>query len=411
MQLVCNIIIILGISGDLARKKVVPSIWNLYRDNLLPADTQIVGFSRSDLDVPALREKVSPHVQLKNEQESSKYDRFWNNHMHYVRGRNPADYVKLDTYIRGLEKNYARCNRMFYYALPPHVYYDVSQQVRNSSMARNGGLTKIVLEKPFGMDLDSSNLLSKQMSTLFKEEQIFRMDHYLGKEMLQNILPLRFGNQMFEPLWNRGAVEAVEILFKESFGTYGRGGYFDKFGIIRDVVQNHLLQAFALVAMEEPLSLSSEDIRNAKVNVLKQTKTLKAKNTVLGQYVANPFAGQYEDGKHGYTDDPTVNKTSKTATYSSTVLYIENERWRGVPFVIRAGKAMDQNQIEIRIYFRARPTVYSVNDHGDDPQNILILRIQPNEAVQMRVRVKKPGIQNDLLETTMDLVYSRKFKV
>lgn len=373
-----------------------------------------MGFARSNLTVDTLRERVSPHVTLKNEGEQSKYVTFWKDHVSYVRTKDAssvAEYRKLDKFLRGIESKFQSCNRIFYFALPPHVYGDVARAVRATSMARNRAWTRIVLEKPFGSDLETSNNLSAQLSTLFTEDQLYRMDHYLGKELLQTILPFRFANQMYEPLWNRKHIEAVEILFKESFGTYGRGGYFDKFGIIRDVVQNHLLQALTLIAIEEPRSLSAEDVRNQKVKLLKCMRTLVKEDVVLGQYVGNPNSASHEDSRFGYTDDPGVSNSSQTATYSLTILHIDNDRWQGVPFIVRAGKALDQNQVEIRMYFKTAPNLYSHNDHGEDPQNILILRIQPNEAIHQRIRLKRPGIGSDLLESTLQLVYSNKFKV
>ncbi|KAJ6221468.1 hypothetical protein RDWZM_000013 [Blomia tropicalis] len=411
---ICNLIIILGISGDLARKKIMPTLWTLYNKDLLPNNSHVIGFARSNLTVASLRDKVTPHVNLKNEAEQVKYDRFWMKHVEYVRtgsGTIDEQYASLNQLIKDkYELKFARCNRLFYFALPPHVYSDVAKAIKHNAIAHKGAWTRLVLEKPFGSDLESSNNLSTQLSALFSEDQIYRMDHYLGKEMLQNILPFRFANQVYEPLWNRKSIESVEILFKESFGTYGRGGYFDKFGIIRDVVQNHLLQALVLVAMDEPSTLSAQDVRNQKVKLLKSMRTLVKDDVVLGQYVGNLRSAKHEESRFGYVDDPTVSNSSQTATYSLTILHIDNDRWRGVPFVIRAGKAMDLNQIEIRIYFKTYPNLYSSNDNGEDPQNILIMRIQPNEAILQRMRFKRPGIENELLESTMSLIYSDKFK-
>ncbi len=417
---------------------------NLYAQDLLPPHSYIIGFARSDLSVDSLRAKVTPHVTLKSDQDRAKYDRFWaDGHVSYVRAKSTAsieEYRKLERSLAAIQRGggggiggssklnkssgnsandpptFVACHRVFYFALPPHVYAEVATAVRNVSMAKggHGATTKIVLEKPFGSDLASSNLLSSQLSALFTEQQLYRMDHYLGKEMVQNLLPFRFANAVFEPLWNRRHVDAVELLFKESFGTYGRGGYFDAAGIIRDVVQNHLLQALTLLAMEEPASLSAEDVRNRKVELLKAMRTLTPEDTVLGQYAGNPAAAAHEDAHLGYTDDPGVSNASKAATYSLTVLHIDNDRWRGVPFVIRAGKALDANQVEARVYFRPPPNLlYSRNDHGEDPQNVLILRIQPNEAIVQRVRVRRPGLEKveDLVESTLDLTYSDKFKV
>lgn len=273
------------------------------------------------------------------------------------------------------------------------------------------GLNRIVLEKPFGSDFNTSKELNAQLTALFSESEIFRMDHYLGEEMVQNILPFRFANQAFEPTWNQKHIETVEILFKEPFGAYGRGAYFDKYGMIRDVVQNHLLQALILLAMEEPRSLSPEDIRDAKVNLLKQIKTLEMKNVVLGQYIGNLQRPQNDEGRLGYLDDPTVKANSTTSTYSMTILEINNTRWYNVPFVIRAGKALDEDLVEIRVYYKVRPNLYSINDFSDDPRNILVLRLRPKEEISFRLRVKSPTNEDDLIETKLDMSYEDKFNV
>lgn len=238
------------------------------------------------------------------------------------------------------------------------------------------------------------------------------MDHFLGKETVQNILALRFSNYLFESIWDRNNIEAVEVLFKESFGSYGRGGYFDKYGIIRDVVQNHLLQIMVMAAMEEPLSLSPEDVRNAKVNLLKDVKTLDAKHVVLGQYVANKQAKKGSDGSFGYTDDPTVPKNSTTSTYFLNILEVNNKRWRGVPFIIRGGKALDEDRIELKIYFKSRPNIFSPNDFSDDPPNVLVIRIEPNPEIYLQMRIKDPN-QDDisLVKTKMNMLYNRSFRV
>lgn len=275
------------------------------------------------------------------------------------------------------------------------------------------GSNRIVLEKPFGSDFDTSKELNAQLGELFSEQDIFRMDHYLGEEMVQNILPFRFANQAFEPTWNQQHIETVEIRFKEPFGAYGRGAYFDKYGMIRDVVQNHLLQAFILVAMDEPRSLAPDDIRKAKVKLLKQVRTLEMKNVVLGQYTGNPQRPEGDEGRLGYLDDPTVPANSTTATYSLTILEVNSTRWANVPFVIRAGKALDEDLVEIRVYYKVRPNLYSLNDFSDDPRNVLVLRLRPKEEICLRLRVKRPtgGDDDDLVETRLDLNYEHKFNV
>jgi glucose-6-phosphate 1-dehydrogenase len=263
----------------------------------------------------------------------------------------------------------------------------------------------LIIEKPFGRDLESSTKLSQHLSSLFTEEEIYRIDHYLGKEMVQNLMVLRFGNRIFSPVWNRDNVSSVTISFKEPFGTQGRGGYFDSFGIIRDVMQNHLLQILSLVAMERPVSTNAEDIRNEKVKVLKCIPEALLKNMVLGQYVADPDGEG--DAQNGYLDDPSVPKGSVTPTYALAVLFVNNERWAGVPFILRCGKALNERKAEVRIQFHDVPgnifTSTCIN------RNELVIRVQPGEAVYMKVMSKKPGMAFDCEQTELDFSYRSKY--
>jgi len=255
------------------------------------------------------------------------------------------------------------------------------------------------VEKPFGKDSGSSALLSKQMGSLFTEEQIYRIDHYLGKEMVQSLMGLRFANSVFEPLWNRNYIKCVLITFKENIGTEGRGGYFDEFGIIRDVMQNHLLQIFALVGLEPTVSLSAEDVRDEKVKLLRSTDPIELDDVILGQYTASP------DGKvPGYLDDKTVPKGSNTSTFATVVLHIQNSRWKGVPFILKCGKALNERKAEIRIQFEPTPSGLYPNAIPNE----LVLRVQPDEAVYLKMSIKKPGMSNLLERTELDLTYRER---
>ncbi|CAG2163760.1 unnamed protein product, partial [Oppiella nova] len=233
---------------------------------------------------------------------------------------------------------------------------------------------------------------------------IYRIDHYLGKEMVQNILPIRFGNNQLEPTWNRQYIANVEILLKEPFGTQGRGGYFDKYGIIRDVAQNHLLQVLTLVAMERPDTLSASDIRGQKLKLLQSMADLKVSDVVLGQYVGNPKG--VGEAQKGYTDDTGVPKNSTTSTFSVVVLHIDNDRWKGVPFFIRSGKATDESRVEVRVQYK--PLDKDLFG-GQSKRDMTIFRIQPNEAVYQRFNVKRPGMDSDLIQTELDLTYASRF--
>merc|ERR1712168_356491 len=296
-------------------------------------------------------------------------------------------------------------NRLFYLALPPSVFEHVTTQLKETCMSPTGW-NRIIVEKPFGHDSESSAVLADHLSSLFKEEQLYRIDHYLGKEMVQNLMTLRFGNRIFSPTWNRDNIASVVITFKEPFGTQGRGGYFDEFGIIRDIMQNHLLQVLCLAAMEKPPSTSPDDIRDEKVKVLKAIPAIVMEDCVLGQYVGNPDATD-EDGKQGYLDDKTVPAGSVTPTYAAAVLRLNNERWDGVPFILRAGKATNERKAEVRIQYRDVPgDIFQ----GEAVRNELVLRVQPGEAVYAKVMTKTPGMSFNLEETELDLTYNSRYK-
>lgn len=276
--------------------------------------------------------------------------------------------------------------------------------MNNKTISR--GWTRVIVEKPFGRDLESSAKLSTHLSSLFREDQIYRIDHYLGKEMVQNLMILRFGNRLFGPTWNRESIACVLITFKEPFGTEGRGGYFDQYGIIRDVMQNHLLQMLCLTAMEKPASTHPNDIRDEKVKVLKCIETLTLDDVVLGQYVGDP-EGEGE-AKESYLDDPTVPEGSITPTYASAALRISNERWDGVPFILRCGKALNERKAEVRIQYRDVPgDIFQ----GQAKRNELVIRVQPGEAIYVKMTTKTPGMSFDMEETELDLTYGARYRV
>ncbi|CAM4705781.1 unnamed protein product [Caretta caretta] len=398
-----HIFIIMGASGDLAKKKIYPTIWWLFRDGLLPDDTYVMGYARSKITVADIRKQSQPYFKVEPDEQEKLEEFFARNS--YMSGTydDSTSFRRLNAHLDALH-NGDKANRLFYLALPPSVYEHVTRNIKECCMG-HGGWNRIIVEKPFGKDLESSNKLSNHIASLFREDQIYRIDHYLGKEMVQNLMVLRFGNRIFGPVWNRDNVACVILTFKEPFGTEGRGGYFDEFGIIRDVMQNHLLQMLCLVAMEKPASTNSDDVRDEKVKVLKCISELQLGNVVLGQYMGNPDG--VGEARKSYLDDPTVPTGSNTATFAIAVLYVDNERWDGVPFVLRCGKALNERKAEVRLQFRDVPGDIF---HQQCKRNELVIRVQPNEAVYTKMMTKKPGMFFDPEESELDLTYGNRYK-
>lgn len=432
--------IVFGASGDLAKKKVYPTLWTLFKNKLLPKDTKIIGYARSERTVDQLMSDAFKYVKLSDEDKELclKFTQL----NFYLKGAydKPEDFERLNNFITQLsESNGTIVNRLFYLALPPVVYAVVSKLIRehcipnappikdnhqngtangasatslangHSELSKVGGWSRLIIEKPFGRDSESSAELSEHLSKLYTEDQIYRIDHYLGKEMVQNLMALRFGNRIFSKTWDRENISSVYITFKEPFGTYGRGGYFDSFGMIRDVMQNHLLQMLSLVAMERPVSNDPERIRDEKVKVLRCMPPIKREDIVLGQYVGKdePTEQDDEEAKLGYRDDPTVPDDSTTETYALAVLWVNNERWEGVPFFLRCGKALNERKAEVRIQYRDVPgDIFN----GQLKRNELVMRVQPGEAVYLKMMTKQPGMSFDLDETELDLTYKKRYR-
>jgi len=395
-------VVVIGASGDLAKKKTYPALYSLHVHGLLPPNAIIAGYARSKLTDKVFKAKIS--ANFKGGDEATKAD--FLSRCFYFAGQyaSPEDFARFNTELLAREKkstvDYCRSNRIFYMAIPPTIFVAVGKGIQPAAMSKTGW-NRVIVEKPFGHDSESSAELGSQLSALFTEDQIYRIDHYLGKEMVQNLMVLRFANQVFEPLWNRDHIKCVIITFKEPFGTKGRGGYFDNFGIIRDVMQNHLLQVLTLVAMESPVTLSAEDVRNEKVKLLRAISAIKLEDLVIGQYAADPNGSE-----PSYLDDPTVPNDSVTPTYACAALPIKNARWGGVPFILKCGKALNERKAEIRVQFKC-----PVNNLFEDlSPNELVLRVQPNEAVYMKMSTKKPGLVGGVAHTEMDLSYITRFE-
>lgn len=399
-----TVIVVFGASGDLAKKKTFPALFGLFREGYLDPSTKIFGYARSKLSLQELRERVEPHLKKTHgESDDPKVEQFFDMITYVAGAYDTAEgYQKVAEQIANFEteRNVKEPHRLFYFALPPSVFLTVATHIKTTLYAQDG-VTRLIVEKPFGHDLESARALQKDLAPLFREDEIFRIDHYLGKELVKNILVLRFGNTCLNAAWNKENLQSIQISFKEPFGTEGRGGYFDNIGIIRDVMQNHLLQVLTLLTMERPVSFDPESIRDEKVKVLKAFAPIDNKDVLLGQY------GKSEDGsKPAYRDDETVEKDSKCVTFAALAFKIQNERWDGVPMIMRAGKALNEGKVEIRLQYKAVASGVFKNI----PNNELVIRVQPNAAVYMKFNAKTPGLSNATQVTDLDLTYSSRYK-
>lgn len=405
-----NTLVILGATGDLATKSIYPALWMLFKRNELPENLSIVGYGRSPKNISDFKKKNLELVHISNGDEYDKFDQFWSKNL-YVQGSydDEGSAIGLQNKLREIESGFIRGNRTFYLSLPPSVYTSVANLIRGQWMAPKGR-TRVALEKPFGRDLASSEELDQHLSKLFLEEQIRRIDHYLCLEMVKAVMAIRFANAITYDLWNSEHIASVLITFKEDFGTYGRSGYFDTAGIIRDVMQNHLLQILCLTAMEPPASDTDEEVKKAKIEVLKAIQPILAEDIVLGQYVQDARAETGSAASFGYLDDPKVPKDSKTATFATIVFRIDNERWSNVPFIMRVGKALDEVKDEIRLQFKEIPQERK-DLFGEEvvDRNEIIIRLKPYEEIAAMISTKHPGMSKELECVELDLNYKSKF--
>lgn len=404
-------ITVVGASGDLAKKKIFPALFALYYEDCLPEHFTIYGYARSKMTDEELRNMVSKTLTCridKRENCGEKMEQFLKRcFYHSGLYDSEENFAELDRKLKEHEGG-KLSNRLFYLSIPPNIFVDA---VRCASVSASSahGWTRVIVEKPFGRDSESSAVLTRSLKQYLKEDQIFRIDHYLGKELVENLSVLRFSNLIFEPLWSRQYIRNVQFLFSEDFGTEGRGGYFDHYGIIRDIMQNHLLQILALFAMETPVSLDAEDIRNEKVKVLRSMRPLQLDNVVIGQYKGHTKGGVTYPG---YTDDKTVPKDSLTPTFAAAALFIDNARWDGVPFLMKAGKALHTKSAEIRVQFRHVPgNLYNKNFGSDLDRatNELVIRVQPDEAIYLKINNKVPGLGMRLDRSNLNLLYSTRY--
>ena len=400
-------IVIFGASGDLTARKLVPALYNLYKVGRLGKHFSVLGVARTGLSDDEFRQKMHEAL-IKFEQASGPELEAFCEHLYYqaVNTSDALDYAKLLPRLDELHDKYGSSgNTLYYLSTPPSLYGVIPECLAAHGLnTEELGWKRIIVEKPFGYDIETAKALDIQIHRFFEEHQIYRIDHYLGKETVQNLLVLRFSNGLFEPLWNRNFIDYVEITGAESIGVEERGGYYDGSGAMRDMLQNHLLQVLAMVAMEPPAIINATSMRDEVAKVLHCLHPLSAENVkndvVLGQYVAGTVDGEQVVG---YLEEKGVPPDSSTETFIALKCEIDNWRWAGVPFYVRSGKRLPTRVTEIVIHFKTTPhPVFSQNA----PENKLIIRIQPDEGISMRFGLKKPGAGFEAKEVSMDFSYA-----
>lgn len=401
-------VIVFGATGDLAKKKLFPALYQLMLLDHFPPHVNIVAYGRKEVVMVDFLAKQCSQVKFKEGVPKETF--FARISFHAGAYDQPDAFRLLDVKIRDYEGGKAG-NRFYFLSIPPTIFGDVCKCIAEKSRAAAGGFTHLIIEKPFGRDSGTFDTLNKTTSSLFKETELYRIDHYLGKEVVLNLTTLRWANQVFESVWNNQFIESVEITFKEDLGTGGRGGYFDGFGIIRDIMQNHLLQVFMLCAMEPPAKFDTAGIIAAKVQLLKNVQTLNLSTGVfLGQFTGNSWTDNgVLHNEPGYLDDETVPQGSKCPTFAAVVLRINNERWAGVPFLMKAGKGLDERLAEVRIRFKPQAYNDLLGGGSRAKGNELVMRIQPDEALFMKTVTKKPGLEQDTRPTVMEMHYDHEF--
>jgi glucose-6-phosphate 1-dehydrogenase len=408
------IVVIFGASGDLTKRKLLPALFHLEQQNLLPKDFAVVGVARRDISTTFAADMQDGIVKGGGvDSGDSKLKPFIDRVKYFATEfDDDAGFDKLKAFLEDIDKQFGtKGNRLFYLAVAPEYFADITERLGKHGMTQevDGKFVHVVIEKPFGTDLQSARKLNDEINAVLSEDQIFRIDHYLGKETVQNILVFRFGNGIFEPIWNRNYIDHVEITAAESIGIEGRGPFYESAGALRDVLQNHVMEVLSFVTMEPPDSFESEAVRTEKLKVWRAIQPIPVEDTVRGQY----GAGTVMDGEKvvGYRQEDRVNPESTTETYAAMKLQIENWRWAGVPIYIRAGKRLAKRVTEVTVTFKQPPLhLFKSNDPtGQVKANTLKMRIQPDEGISLTFGAKIPGPTTNLKRVEMHFSYAEAF--
>jgi glucose-6-phosphate 1-dehydrogenase len=415
-------VVIFGASGDLTKRKLMPALYNLAVSRALPGGFAVVGVARREKSHDAFRAEMKEGVASFSRRKPidgtvwSDFERG----VTYVSGtfEDPATYERLRKHLEDVDKERGtRGNRLYYLAVPPAEFGVISRCLREANLVQppsarkdGGPWTRVVFEKPFGHDLRSARELNDTIASVFDESQVYRIDHYLGKETVQNLLVFRFANSLFEPMWNREHVDHVQITVAEEIGVESRGKFYEATGVTRDIVENHLMQLLCLTAMEPPISLAAEAVRDEKVKVLRSLRPMDRmhvpENVIRGQYGRGFVRG---DEVRGYREEPDVASDSRVETYVAMRVFVDNWRWGGVPFYVRAGKRLARRVTEIAIHFQKVPHGLFRAPDGGIPPNVLAMRIQPDEGISLRFISKEPGQHTILRDVSMDFRYGTSF--
>ena len=393
--------VIFGITGDLAARKLMPALFQLHRQGALDEDTILVGYGRSPLSDEELRARLAEALARHAEwRDGADWDTLAER-VHYVQGGydEPEGFRRLAERLEG----WGRDNRIFYTATPPQTYEPIVRGLAAAGLhEERNGWSRLVIEKPFGDDLATAQELNRHVLERFREDQVYRIDHYLAKETAQNLAVLRFANSIFEPVWSNRYVDHVQITMVEPMGVEGRGGFYESAGVLRDVFQNHLLQLVALVAMEPPARYDAHSVRDEKVKVFDALRCVRPENAVLGQYVSG-------NGMPGYREEDGVDPRSRQATFAAVELELRNWRWSGVPFYIRSGKRLEMKATEIVLQFKTPPHVpFDLPAHLKADR--LVLRLVPDEGIVLRFNGKRPGQGIEMERISLDFLYGRSFE-